>query len=410
MIVTVPERGTAEVSPKEWAVLSTDRRFWHLLEANVIKAEVGPGGRWRLKGTCFVGRALIGPVLLEVVEKFPKAFETLVGLGALKSPKTLHVPSPIAASKGSTPVLVSLFIQAVRRYLSGSKKTEYTRVPDSGALIGGRLNVARTIRLRAKGASHQAAFERTVLSADIPFNQCVYAALREVERLGPIAKISEMDIAQARALRLALSECLPSVLRSMPYELSTIAAREADIDHGRDEINDVISLAGAVLDAAGFGGAGDWERSVQRAWFVDLESFFEEAIRRTARKLLNGIAVVNSASHRPGIFRPTSQRYRANPDMVISSPKMETIALGDAKYKDFSDWPAQSDVYELLAHAAAYQTKKALLFYPADKEFSVRDFGVSATDCKVWAFGITFGQFSEDVRSALAVAGFDVTK
>jgi len=406
MIVTVPERGTAEISPKEWAVLSADRRFWHLLEANVIQAEAGAGGRWKLKGTCYVGRALIGSVLLEIVEKFPKAFETLVGLGALKSPKTLRVPSPIAASTGSTAILVSLFIQAVRRYLSGAKRSEYRQVPDSGALIGGRLNIARTIRLRAKGASHQAAFERTTLSADIPFNRCVYAALREVERLGPIANISHIDIATARALRLALSECLPAVLAARPGELSMVAAHESNTDHGRSEINDVISLAGAVLDAAGFGGAGDWKRTVERAWFVNLESFFEEAIRRTVRNLLRGIAVVNSASSRPGIFRPSSRRYRANPDMVISNSQMETMALGDAKYKDFSDWPAQSDVYELLTHAAAYRTKKAFLFYPADVEFSVRSFGISATDCEVWAFGITFDRFSDDVRSALAVAGF----
>lgn len=405
MIITVPERGTANLSPSEWAALSSDHRFWRLIEANIVQAEASTVGRWRLRGTCYVGRALVGQALLQVTEKFPNAFETLVGLGILKSPKTLRVTSPVSPSTGSTAVLVSLFVQAVRRYLSGSKKSAYTRVPDAGALIGGRLNITRTIRLRAKGASHQAAFDRTVLSADVPFNRCIYAALREVERLGPIANVSHTDIAMARALRLGLSECLPGVLSMTPSELSEIAAEEALRNQGRFEFADVISLAGAVLDTAGFGGAEAWKRSVERAWFVNLESFFEEAVRRTIGSLLQGIAVVESASRRPSLFSPANRRYRASPDIIISDMSGKTIAIGDAKYKDFSDWPAQSDVYELIAHASAYGAKKAVLFYPGDGEFSLRSFGTSATGCEVWAFGLSFERFVADVRSALTIAG-----
>jgi 5-methylcytosine-specific restriction endonuclease McrBC regulatory subunit McrC len=410
MIVTVPERGTTSLSPGEWTALSSDHRFWRLIEANIIQAEASTVGRWRLRGTCYVGRAIIGQTLLQVSEKFPNAFETLVGLGILKSPKTLRVTSPISPSMGSTAVLVSLFVQAVRRYLSGSKKLAYIKVQDSGALIGGRLNIARTIRLRAKGASHQAAFDRTVLSADLPFNRCIYAALREVERLGPRAKVSYVDIAMARALRLGLSECLPGVLSMKPNELSEIAAKEALRNQDRFELADVISLAGAVLDTAGFGGAEAWKRSVEHAWFVNLESFFEEAVRQTISKVLQGTAAVSPPSQRPSLFRPSNRRYRATPDIVVSNIAGEIVAIGDAKYKDFSDWPTQSDVYELIAHAAAYGTNKALLFYPGDNEFSMRSFGTSATGCDVWAAGLSFDGFIEDVRRALAIAGITTIK
>lgn len=405
MIITVPERGTTSLSPREWTHLSSDARFWHLIEANIVQVEAGSGGKWNLKGTCYVGRALIGQTVLQISEKFPNAFETLVRLGVLKSPRTLRVASPVAASTGSTPVLVSLFIQAVRRYLSGSKKSAYMQVADAGALIGGRLDIARTVRLRARGASHQAAFNRTVLSADLPFNRCVYAALREIERLGSLAKVPHADVAMARALRLGLSECLPGVLSMTPRELSEIAAEEAEKRQTTFELYDVISLAGAVLDAAGFGGVDNWKRSVEHSWFVNLETFFEQAIRSTISHILEGVATVTSAKQRPSLFKPDSQRYRANPDIIISDVNGIVMGIGDAKYKDFSDWPNQADVYELVAHAAAYGATKAILFYLGDGNFSVRSFGTSATGCQVWAVGLRFDSFVEDARSALVVGG-----
>ncbi len=98
-------------------------------------------------------------------------------------------------------------------------------------------------------------------------------------------------------------------------------------------------------------------------------------------------------------------RYRANPDVVILQPGKQVVAIADAKYKDFTDWPAPSDVHELLAHAAGYGAPKAMLYFPDDMQFSVRPFGTSVTNCAVWAFGITFADFASDVRTSLAIAG-----
>ncbi|WP_292662757.1 hypothetical protein [Mesorhizobium sp.] len=404
-IIAVPERGTAEVTSAEWSVISNDPRFWQLVSQNIIQAEAGAAGRWRLRGNCYVGRAIVGDIMLEVTEKFAGAFELLVGLGALKGPKLLKATSPISPSTGSTVILIALFLRSVRRYLSGWKVSSYIKVPDAGALIGGRLNIPRTIRLRTRGASHQAAFERTVLTDDLPFNRCIYAALRQVERIGSVISLPHSEIAAARVLRLGLSECLPGVLSARPGELSDVAFREAQRDHGRQELNDVITLAGAVLDAAGFGGADTWKRSVEHAWFVNLESFFEEAIRQTIRTALGGAATVTSAQNRPSLFRPATSRYRANPDVVISFVEPTTTAIADAKYKDFSTWPAPADIHELIAHASAYKATKALLFFPADGAFLVRPFGISTSGCQVWAYGISFQNFVGDVYSALSIAG-----
>lgn len=405
MIVAVPERGIADVSPEVWAELSANASFWRLVDSNIVQTEATNAGKWRLKGTCYVGRALIGNIVLEISEKFAGAFETLVSLGPLKAPKIIQTPSPIAKSTGSTAILIALFVRAVRGYLAGYKKVAYVKVPDAGTVAGGRLDITRTLRLRAKGMAHQVAFDRSVLSANLPFNRCIYAALTEVERLSRLALVAPGDIAAARALRATLGECLPSVLAARPYELAKVAAQLAAQRQPRPEISDVISLAGAVLDAAGFGGSEAWERYIERSWFVNLETFFEEAIRNVVQQLLGTNFVVGSAQDRPPLFDQMLQRYRANPDIVVFDSARAAVAVGDAKYKDLVGWPSSSDVHELLAHAAAYHSPRAFLFFPSDGHFWHRSFGSSATGCEVWAFGITFDALVSDVEHSLEIVG-----
>lgn len=404
-MITVLERGVTTVTPEEWAVLSADASFWRLVNSNVLQTEATSAGKWRIKGTCYVGRALIGNLVLEVSEKFTGAFEALVELGSLKAPKIVQTPSPVARSTGSTAVLISLFIRAVRRYLSGFKKVEYVKVPAAGTIAGGRLDIARTLRLRAKGMAHHVAFDRSHLTADLPFNRCIYAALSEVERLSRLVRVSSDDVAVARALRAVLGECLPSVIAARPHELAKIAARESTLRQPRSEIAEVISLAGAVLDAAGFGGSEPWKRHIERSWFVNLEVFFEEAVRNVVGILLEGNFKTESAQNRPPLFENMFQRYRANPDIVVWDTAQVAVAVGDAKYKDLDSWPSTSDVHELLAHASAYGAPRAFLFFPSDGAFWQRSFGLSATNCEVWAFGITFEEFVSDVQRSLETVG-----
>lgn len=404
MIVSVPERGRSTLTQDQWTALSSDHRFWKLVSDDIVQVEAGHAGKWRLKGTCYVGRASVGGLILQVVEKFQGALEALVRLGVLKAPRVERVPSPVTPSPSSTEILVSIFLEAARAYLSGSKQMQYVQVPDVGAIVRGRLNITRTANLRARGIFHQAAFDRNVVSANVPLNRCVYAALREIERLAKIAEISSSHVATARALRLGLSECLPSVLNVSRGELSELASREAEGRFAGAKAKDVASLAGAILDAAGFGGAEASKRTVERAWFVNLETFFEEAVRRTIRNELESVADVTGPRNRPSLFNPDIGRYRANPDVVISH-EQNVLAIGDAKYKDFSNWPAASDIHEIVAHASAYGTSKAILFYPDESNVGIRTFGQAATGCRLWAVGLSFDRMAADVRRGLNAAG-----
>ena len=408
MIVSVPERGSSLLTQDQWAALSSDHRFWTLVNDNIVQVEASRAGKWRLKGTCYVGRAAVGGLILHVDEKFPGALEALFSIGGLTSPRLERVPSPVTPTTSSTAILVSAFLDSVKTYLSGSKQSQYIKVPDVGGIVRGRLDITRTAHLRARGILHQAAFDRTFLSADVPLNRCVYAALREIERLAQIAEIPPSYVARARASRLGLSECLQSVLNVQRVEFAELAARESEDPFASPEARDVASLAGAVLDAAGFGGAEAFKRKVERAWFVNLENFFEAAIRRVVQDTLAGKYLVSGPRNRPSLFDQTKGRYRANPDIIITQGS-ETVAICDAKYKDYSNWPSVSDVHEIIAHTAAYGAFKAILFYPDDAGVGVRFFGRSATGCELWAIGLSLKNIAEGIRDGLASAGIFTT-
>ena len=143
-------------------------------------------------------------------------------------------------------------------------------------------------------------------------------------------------------------------------------------------------------------------------WFVNLETQFEEAVRTCIRSVLRESFRTERAIRRPPLFRATSGRYAANPDMVIRNAGA-TVAIADAKYKDIASWPAASDMHELLCHASAYRAGKAFLIFPNEAAFTSRYLGLSATECDVWVFGITFDHFEDDLRTALGIVGLTST-
>lgn len=403
MPISVPERGSSLVNRDQWVAISSSDDFWRLVEHDIIKPEAAGSGRFRLRGSCHVGRAEIAGTIIEVTEKFPGAFRTLATAGAHKAPKLLKVASPVAPSEGSTAVLVTLFLDAARTYLSGWKRVAYTSVNDAGALIGGRLDIARTAHFRAKGLRHRAAFKRTVLTTNLPINQLIFAALREIERLSKLTLISHKAVATARALRLGLDECLPAVLSMNAADIERLIA-ETDAVNERPEVEEAVSLAAAVLDAAGFGGGLSYSRTISRSWFINLENFFEDALRRIVKAAIAGSGEVTGPTKRPRLFTGGVATYRANPDIVIRMND-GTRAIADAKYKDYEKWPSAADVHELISHAAAYEASKAFLLFPAIGGFRAQYFGKSNIGCEVWGIALDFDDLEGSVFRALAEVG-----
>ena len=200
------------------------------------------------------------------------------------------------------------------------------------------------------------------------------------------------------------SECLASVVNIRRSDLADIAASEAQNENNSTKAREAVALAGAILDAAGFGGSEISPRTIERSWFINLETFFEDAVRRVVGRILDGSALVSRPLSRPSLFQPGAGRYRANPDIVIRM-NSGTTSIADAKYKDFTDWPSSADVHEIISHAAAYGAEKAILFFPDESGVGIRSFGRAATGCSLWAAGVSFDKPEEDIRSGLTAAG-----
>lgn len=373
------------------------------MDANIISVERRGSSKWSLRGSCYVGRAVIAGNVLKASEKVQGSFEALVHRIGLGSAKIIPAPAPISEDDRTASLLVSLFVRSVRRYLSGHKRLAYRQQSERGALVGGRLNVAGTAKLRARGMVHHAAFFRTILSADLPINHSIYGALMEVERLAALLPIDSADISSARALRMGMSECLSGAMTTPRTELVRVAIRESLAGANRPELAEVASLSAAILDSAGFGGESLWSQTVNRSWFVNLENMFERAMRLAVKDAMPGHEVVR-ATDRPPLFDIAHGRYRANPDIVIKA-QGEVLAIGDAKYKNLDDWPSAGDVYELLAHAAAYGASRAFLIYPASPNRIIQKLGTSGTGCQIWSAAIQLNAIDADVCDLLSKLG-----
>ena len=404
MKVTVVERRAKVVSSDEWLAISTDSGFSDLVARDILNASIEKRGRgWRLNAGNHVGRALLGGVEVQIEEKVPGAFAAMVEILAPAALKIANAATPLVPGQHPEEILVSLFLASSRSYLSGAKIFEYQTSGTTGAFVSGRLDVPRTIALRARGTRHKVASKRTYLSDDVPLNRIVFAALGDVLANSQHTSLRPKFVATARALRAAFTDAVqpdPYVRRA---ELIEIAIAEAENAGRRREVQEVAALAGAILQAASLSETATYQGTAPRSWFLNLENFFERAVRHCARIELDGTAVVTGPILRPPLFSTLPHRYRANPDVVISSSG-QTVLL-DAKYKDLQVLPSTQDIHELLAHAAAYNAERAALIYPSESTFSVRPLGQSATGCELWIFEINIVNLRKSIQEVLATIG-----
>jgi 5-methylcytosine-specific restriction endonuclease McrBC regulatory subunit McrC len=348
----------------------------------------------------FVGRALVGDTLIEVVEKIEGSLVALIGYASSGAFRLEKQPAPASEVGALTRFLVSQFLEAVRRYVTAGREFRYVAKRETGSLAGGRLLVGQTATLWARGLKHLLAFERSLPTRNTPLNRTLLAALREVDEIAGPAAISSADLMNARGFAEFFSDCLDAEVIYAPAERFVELADEL-IDHlDDDETRDMLSLAAVVLSHEGFEPGAYEESTVPRSWFLNLERLFERAVRRVLDRCGRPwLRVSSAASWLPSIFSSVPEELRADPDLVVHH-RGEFFAVGDVKYKNLNGRPEASDLYQLLAHAAAFRTDVAFLVYPGDA-FSAVDMGSSATGCRTWVFQIDIGHLTEDLERVL---------
>lgn len=405
--VCVRERGQADVASDAWAILSKDRDFRRLLEGGILTVTLVPDGRTRLQGACYVGWARCGGVEIEIQEKVPGALKALLLHATNTAFRIDHLQSPASDLGVLAGLLVRQFLSAVTEYASRSREFVYERQGGIGSLAGGRIDVAASVRLRARGLGHLLAFDKDVVSFRTLLNRVILAALIEVERLARMIEIGAGDVAAARGLTLLFGDCRDVEVLFGDRSLLARAADDLATSGRTPQQRDVAALASAILAHESFERRTATWREVPRAWFLNLERLFEHAVISQLREAAPAGTSVGRGGEGPrGIFRGEKGRYGANPDIVVTGSGGR-VTVGDVKYKNWTGEAAASDIYQLLVHTAAFAGTVCFLVYPHN-EYQATWLGEAVTGTNTWLFALDVGNLGDGVArmaDALGLGG-----
>lgn len=402
--INVPERGNIDVDAETWRVLVADPETTGLIERKILGASYVSGGRVRLQGLCHVGRATLAGRSVEVVEKIPGALASLLSFATHKSFRVEKVEAPAAELGALFALLAEQYVDAVYDYVSMGRQRRYATLRSSGSLVSGRLRIADTIRLRARGQFHKVAFEQPYISGVTDLNRVISAALREINRLAAVVDLPHGLLASARGLSILFSDCRDSQLLFGRLAVFVALAERLEADPQHSQFTDLLALARVILEHASFDPLQSSGSSIPRSWFINLELLFEDAVREVMRELAPpGWSVFKPAKKdAPRIF-DNEANYHATPDLVLASGG-EPRVVGDVKYKEFDDRPGESDVYQLLVHTSAFKAAKCFLVYPG-AGFAVRELGMSATGQPTLSVVVDVRDLHSSLKQAWAILG-----
>ncbi len=404
--VCVPERGHTDIDQNIWSALQDSQDFRRLHAEGVVEIVYRPLGKVRLKGTCYVGHAICNDVLLDFCEKVDGALSSLLAFASHNAFRLARAQAATAELGNLVTLLVSQFLDAVTTYTSSGRKFQYTTRKSIGSLAGGKLDITKSIQLRARGLGHLLAFEKNIATFSTPVNRIVLTALSEVERLARLVRLPEQIVAKSRSLSMLFADCRDhEVLYRERSYFATEALRISEAEH-EELIRDMMSLASVMLSHESFDLSTGQRAGLPRTWFLNLESLFETAVRNVLSEILTQASVFRGGESPRAIFNRECREYRANPDIVVS-PNTGEPAVGDVKYKIFDGSASAGDVYQLLAHAEAFGASKAFLIFPGDAYF-VRSLGASRGGIETTFFSVQLQYLREDLSKVAAHLGFNI--
>jgi len=378
-------------------VLRASKDFARLQERGIVEVSYS-SGQVRLKGSCYVGQARCGSIQINFTEKVSGA---LVALLAFASRDAFNIAKASSATSGAgalIAILVDEFLSAVKKYTTSGRQFLYAPVMMKGSLIGGKISMTKSLRLRAQGFGHVLAFTKSTATYATPVNQLVLAALIEIERLARFITLGERALAQSRSLCMLYDDCRDTSFLQRDRAYLTRQAMEVAESHPINLVSDMLLLASILLAHESFEHGSTNGRVMPWTWFVNLERLFESAVRVVMARTTTAQMGRGTTMPQP-IFDEVTGAYRANPDLIVRD-RSTGVIVGDVKYKALAGATAgASDVYQLLVHAAAFKAKKAFLVFPGD-DFRCRSLGKDANGIETFFFVVRIGSLDADIKQA----------
>jgi 5-methylcytosine-specific restriction endonuclease McrBC regulatory subunit McrC len=408
-VIYVRERATASITPQQYAALEAAPAFWRLVEEGILSVERTRRNACSITATYHVGQAVVGDHLIRITEKIPGSLGALLLFASRPDAKIADAESYMQESDVVLFALIDRFLDMVERYLVFGRRKSYLTGQYRGSLPAGKIKVPETIRLWAKGRRDQVRFDRNDLSPRLLINQLIGLALCVVD--GIIAGSSD-DRRRRQRVRT----------NSMFFEdvgwqaLSQLPPRAIDrlFRQHCSDLGDLVALGTmAKLFAMHFGTASlDLREATPFSWFVNLESLFEECIRKALNAVApeHACAVTDFSAAQRFVF-PEQRTYRAEPDIVLWRFRKPYV-VADAKHKELDSSPSNPDVYQLVAHAKAWGVCDGALVYPGTQVSKV-EIGAEAGGIRVLAFTANIGDLIASARyilSSLVPTGAQVTQ
>ena len=363
MKVTLRERSSIEISEGVYRALESSPDFWKLVDEGIFVLLRSKGRSFGLRANAYVGQFSAGDDLhVHVVEKVAGSVAGLLRLSAPDDLRSIMSDSLHGQDELLLPEYARHLTKAVGRYISHGRVKAYVDKSRQLSRPVGRIDLRASLSLLARGTRGKLSCRQQVLSADLPANQIIGLSLAFAETLlSADPKYVELLGWCRSYARLFEDVDWRGVNRINPTSRDRLfAAAFADVRKGTD-LYVALGYARALILHLGSWAADDASIRTPHSYFLNLESLFENAVRAEMEEMHGRNRVRRGSDLNTPLLSETPNRYIVDPDIVITGDEVIVI---DCKYKDISDFPGHSDLYQLEAHAQALRARTAILIHP----------------------------------------------
>lgn len=244
-------------------------------------------------------------------------------------------------------MLALRYVDVLERVLNRGVRKEYRERTEMSSRPRGKLLMTETVRGPwARGAHHRVVSRWRELTEDTALNRHLLSALVRADRILSRAT----DRKRARSMMASLGG---AQLEHRPAKPGTAAGLEA----AAVELAEVL-IAGVPLSVDSTG------RSSGANYWINVEQLFEDAVRVMVADLAFDARVTSGDEMGVSLLGRRStdsdpQKRFAHPDVVIKNA-LETRLI-DAKYRRSGENPGEGEIYQLMAHADAFDASAAAL-------------------------------------------------
>lgn len=402
-VVEVTERSTTPVPASIFRTLEASDSFWELVDAGTVSLVRSRAAPYGIRSSAQVGQAILEKgIRLVLTEKIEGSLSALLRWVLPKDVREIAAPSPVAVGGPVLSAFASHFLDFLGQYLRYGRIKEYVHYFDDSPVLRGRLDLRGTAKLLACGRRGRLAYRQTHLVADIEPNRLLALGLGAVETLAVTTPGEERLRMLARTYS-GLFEDIDwfALRRATAHDKARAYSLVMEDKRVEGPLRKALAYARALVLHLGAWPRHEPEAILPCAYFLNLELIFEDAVREVLSEVVPGIQVTMGRQHSRPIFEDLPERYVADPDIVVGDAR-HSVLVADCKYKEIEANPEHSDVYQLLAHCAAFGCHKGLLLYPGPCCESHR-LGVTPSGIHLWSATVRPQNLPEDLKAVLDV-------